>query len=185
MKLTLLGDSIRLIGYGKKVPELLGDFEIFQPAENCRFAKYTLRGLYDWREGMKNSDVIHFNVGLWDTCELFGDGEPFTDLCEYISNLTRIAKNLLKITPNVIFATTTPVLPDKADNNNERIKEYNAAAIRALTPLGIKINDLFSAVNSDLERYIRADDKIHLTDDGIDLCADLVVKSVKEILNLN
>ena len=27
MKLTLLGDSIRLIGYGTKVPELLGDGE--------------------------------------------------------------------------------------------------------------------------------------------------------------
>ena len=182
MKLTLLGDSIRLIGYGKKVPELLGDFEIFQPTENCRFAKYTLRGLYDWREGMKNSDVIHFNVGLWDTCEIFGDGEPFTDLDEYISNLTRIATNLLKITPNVIFATTTPVREGKGDNSNARIEKYNEAAIRALTPLGIRINDLYSAVASDVNRYILAEDKIHLTSDGIDLCADLVVKSVKAAL---
>ena len=42
IKVTLLGDSIRLIGYGKKVPELLGDdFEIFQPDINCKFAKNT------------------------------------------------------------------------------------------------------------------------------------------------
>ena len=47
-KVALLGDSIRLIGYGTKVPELLGkEYEVFQPAENCRFVKYTLRGVFD------------------------------------------------------------------------------------------------------------------------------------------
>ena len=45
IKVTLLGDSIRMIGYGLEVPALLGeDFEVFQPDDNCRFAKYTLRG---------------------------------------------------------------------------------------------------------------------------------------------
>ena len=39
MKVTLLGDSIRLIGYGKEVEKLLGDeFEVFQPEDNCRFS---------------------------------------------------------------------------------------------------------------------------------------------------
>ena len=49
MKISLLGDSIRLLGYGKETEKLLGkDFEVFQPEENCRFAKYTLRGIYEW-----------------------------------------------------------------------------------------------------------------------------------------
>lgn len=49
IRVTLLGDSIRMIGYGLKVPVLLrDDFEVFQPKDNCRFAKYTLRGLFDW-----------------------------------------------------------------------------------------------------------------------------------------
>ena len=48
-KVTLLGDSIRQIGYGTRVPELLGeDYEVFQPEENCRFVKYTLRMLFDY-----------------------------------------------------------------------------------------------------------------------------------------
>ena len=35
MKITLLGDSIRM-GYGARVAELLGsDFEVWQPEENC------------------------------------------------------------------------------------------------------------------------------------------------------
>ena len=37
-KVVLLGDSIRLIGYGKKVPEMLGDnYTVFQSEDNCRF----------------------------------------------------------------------------------------------------------------------------------------------------
>ena len=53
MKITLLGDSIRMIGYGTKVPGLLGDeFTVYQPDDNCRFAKYTLRGLFEWADDM-------------------------------------------------------------------------------------------------------------------------------------
>ena len=41
-KVTLLGDSIRMIGYGKTVAEALNKdgIEVFQPEENCRFSKY-------------------------------------------------------------------------------------------------------------------------------------------------
>ena len=47
-KVILLGDSIRRIGYGTKVPELLGEnYTVWQPEENCRFAYYTLRMLFD------------------------------------------------------------------------------------------------------------------------------------------
>ena len=43
-KLVLLGDSIRLIGYGTRLPALLRDeYEIWQPADNCRWADYTYR----------------------------------------------------------------------------------------------------------------------------------------------
>ena len=42
-KVVLLGDSIRLIGYGKKVEEMLRpEYEVWQPEDNCRFAKYGL-----------------------------------------------------------------------------------------------------------------------------------------------
>ena len=61
-KVVLLGDSIRLIGYGKRVVELLGDqCTVWQPEDNCRFAKYTLRMLFDEQQNIKNADVIHWN----------------------------------------------------------------------------------------------------------------------------
>lgn len=71
-KVTLLGDSIRWIGYGKTVPQMLGDqFEVWQPNDNCRFAKYTLRGLFEWQEQMSGSRIVHWNNGLWDVCDIF------------------------------------------------------------------------------------------------------------------
>ena len=67
MKITLLGDSIRRSGYGQLVPQLLGnDFQVYQPEENCKFAKYTLRGLFDWQKDMEGSKIVHWNNGLWD-----------------------------------------------------------------------------------------------------------------------
>ena len=109
MKVTLIGDSIRVLGYGKLVPELLGDeYEVYQPNDNCRFAKYTLRGIYDWDKDMAGSRIVHWNNGLWDVCDLFGDG-PFSSEDEYITNMLRIADLLLSKHEKVIFATTTPV----------------------------------------------------------------------------
>ena len=105
-KVVLLGDSIRLIGYGKRVEELLGDqCTVWQPEDNCRFAKYTLRMLFDEQQNIKNADVIHWNNGLWDACDIFGDG-PFSPLEEYVENMLRIAQLLQSYGKKVIFATT-------------------------------------------------------------------------------
>ena len=109
MKVSLLGDSIRQIGYGPLVPQLLGEeFEVFQPEDNCRFVKYTLRGMFDWKEQMEGSSIVHWNNGLWDVCNLFGDGS-FSSKEEYRDNLLRVARILTERYDKVIFATTTPV----------------------------------------------------------------------------
>ena len=115
-KLVLLGDSIRLIGYGAKLAELLSDeYETWQPEDNCRWADYTYRMLFDYRDNIADADVIHWNNGHWDICDLFGEG-PFTPLNQYVEDMVRIAKKLLKITPNVIFATTTTVKKENKYN---------------------------------------------------------------------
>ena len=181
MKVTLLGDSIRLIGYGKRVPELLGkEWEVYQPEENGRFSKHTLRGLFDWRDEMAGSDVVHWNNGLWDTCHIFGDNLPFTPIGEYVDNVKRIAELLLRITPNVIFATTTPVIPGQAYNDNDRIREYNAAALEVLSGTGVVINDLHAAVSQHLYEYIKSDDKIHLNDVGVQNVSEIVANIIRE-----
>lgn len=184
-KVTLLGDSIRQIGYGTKVPEMLGEeYKVFQPEDNCRFVKYTLRMLFDFREQMEGSDVIHWNNGLWDIpTGLFEDDEPFTDMEEYIKNMLRVAKELKRLGKRVIFATTTPVNPEHEYNDNSIIKAYNDAIVPKLQAMGIEINDLYSLVAQDIDKYI-CEDKIHLSVEGIELCAKQVVQVIKGDSNL-
>lgn len=180
-KVALLGDSIRLIGYGTKVPELLGEeYKVFQPDDNCRFVKYTLRGIFDWREQLTGCDVIHWNNGLWDaSVHLFDDGKPFTSEEEYVENMLRVATELKKLAPRVIFATTTPVRPDYEYNDNAIIDRYNAVLVPKLQKMGLEINDLNSLVKPHVYEYLRDDDKIHLSKEGIDACAKQVVSFIK------
>ena len=179
-KVTLLGDSIRLIGYGTKVPELLGEeYEVFQPEDNCRFVKYTLRMLFDLKSEIEGSDVIHWNNGLWDIpTGLFDDGEPFTNVEEYVQNMLRVAKELKKLGKRVIFATTTPVHPEYPYNKNEVIEQYNAAIVPKLQEIGIEINDLYSLVSKGIDTYI-CEDQIHLSEAGIELCSKQVADLIK------
>ncbi|MBQ7821570.1 MAG: hypothetical protein IJ391_04740, partial [Clostridia bacterium] len=169
VKVTLLGDSIRQIGYGKVVPEMLGDgYEVFQPGDNCRFAKYTLRLLYDLRNDMAGSDIVHWNNGLWDTCDIV-DGEAFTSIDEYVENMVRIARILKSRHKTVIFATITAVDERIGDQKNERIKAYNDALVPRLEEMGVIINDLYSLVYPNIDKYI-CDDRVHLSQDGIEAC---------------
>ena len=177
-KISFIGDSIRM-QYAPVVTERLGkDYEVFAPTENCRFAKYTLRGMWDWKAGMSGSRIVHWNNGLWDICELFGDG-IFTSVDEYVENMLRIADILLSRHEIVIFATTTPVRKENPHNKTVWIEEYNAALVPKLKEKGIIINDLFSLVAADIPRYV-SDDLIHLSKEGIELCADAVEKAVRD-----
>ena len=179
-KVTLLGDSIRLIGYGLEVSKLLGEeYEVFQPEENCRFVKYTLRMLFDYKAQIEGSDIIHWNNGLWDTSTgLFEDGVAFTNKDEYVENMLRVAKELKRLGKRVIFATTTPVHYEYPYNDNEIIRQYNAAIVPRLQEMGIEINDLHSIVVQDIDKYI-GEDKIHLSKAGIALCSQQVAKVIK------
>lgn len=179
-KVTLLGDSIRQIGYGAKVAEMLkGEYEVFQPEENCRFVKYTLRMLFDYREQIGGSDVIHWNNGLWDiSTRLFDDGKPFTSEEEYVENMLRVATQLKKLGKRVIFATTTPVHNEHPYNDNAVIDRYNELIVPKLQEMGIEINDLGAAVSKDIYKYI-CEDQIHLSKEGIELCTKMVVDAIK------
>ena len=168
-KITCIGDSIR-IQYTPRVREMLGeDFEVYAPAENCRYSKFTLRGLYDWKADMSGSRIVHWNNGLWDVCELFGDGS-FATVEEYTATMTRIADILLSRHEVVIFATTTPVSPLNPHTKNADVKKYNDAVVPLLRERGVIINDLHSLVVADLGRYISSD-TTHLTPEGIEMCA--------------
>ena len=181
-KVALLGDSIRLYGYGKVVPKLLKKkATVFQPKENCKFAKNLLRMIFDLQEELKGCEVIHFNCGLWDVANIVGDGALFSTDEEYVQNVLRIAAALQKITPKVIFATTTPVHPDYPHNKNTDIDRFNALVVPKLREMGVQINDLHSLVAQDVAGNI-CDDKIHLTIKGAERCAKQVAEMIEAAL---
>jgi hypothetical protein len=172
-KIVLLGDSIRMIGYGKPVAARLAEeYEVWQPAENCRYAQHTLRGLWDWKADLEGADIIHWNNGLWDLCCLYGDGN-FTPIDSYVQQMVRLGKLLKERAQTVIFATTTPVRRDNLHSNNEIIAEYNATVVPKLREIGIVINDLYTPLVADVDKYI-SDDKIHLSAEGAALATDIV-----------
>ena len=183
MKITLIGDSIRM-QYAPRVKELLGEsFEIFTPVENCRFAKNNLRGMWDWKEDMKGSRIVHWNAGLWDICDIFGDG-MFTSIPEYVETMLRIADILLSRHERVIFATTTPVRNNNPYNDNNEIIKYNEALVPELIKKGVIINNLHPLIYEDVDRFV-CDDLIHLSDEGVERCARQVAEfilNVKETL---
>ena len=177
-KVILLGDSIRL-SYGNRVRELLGEgYTVWQPEDNCRFAAYTLRMLFDYKAQLEGADVIHFNCGLWDMCDLFGDG-PFTPLEVYVEQMVRIAKILKTYAPVVIFATTTPPSPKMWGHDLDRVRAYNAAAMAALEPLGILFDDLFTPVAEDIDRMI-SEDYLHASPYGVEILANRVADCIKK-----
>ena len=96
--------------------------------------------------------------------------------------MLRIADVLLKITPNVIFATTTPVRNNYPYQKCEDIARLNAAIVPLLKAKNIAINDLYGLVYPVKEEVIRDDDLIHLNEKGIELCSKQIVGSIKEFL---
>ena len=176
-KIILLGDSIRL-SYQNRVTELLGpDYTVWGPDDNCRFASYTLRMLFDYKAQLEGADIIHFNCGLWDMCDLFGDG-PFTPLEVYVEQMVRIAKILKTYAPVVIFATTTPPSPKMWGHDLDRVRAYNAAAMAALEPLGVLFDDLFTPVAEDIDRMI-SEDYLHASPYGVEILANRVADCIK------
>ena len=180
-KIVLLGDSIRLIGYGLKVPEILGsDFTVWQPEDNCRYSVHTLRMIFDMKDEIAGADVIHWNNGLWDVVNDFGDG-CFSPIEVYVTTMKRIAKCHLTLGKTVIFSTITPVRPEYKNMKIEDIKRYNAAVVPELEKMGIVINDLFGFVYPNMETYITDEDNIHLSEEGISACA----KQISDIIRKN
>ena len=176
-KVVLLGDSVRLFGYAPRLPALLGDgYTVYHPAHNGRFSSYTLQQIFEEYENIKDADVIHWNNGLWDVCNRFGNG-LLVSREEYLRNLSMIADVLLKITPHVIFATTTPVTTYVGIDNAD-IEANNAAAVELLSARGIVINDLHSLLADDPARHI-SPDGIHPTDAAADLLAAQVAEYIR------
>lgn len=189
----LLGDSIR-ISYQPIVAGLLAPCaDIYGTMdENNTFSLYTLTRLERWIRTLglddKTIDVVHWNNGIHD-CGVNPNRRPAQFSVEdYAGNLRLIIGVLRKYdVKQIIFATTTPAhdsypqYTDKWSWKPEYFTIYNAAACKVMEEEGIPVNDLYSIVNADQDRFL-ADDKLHLSIDGKLACSGAVAKMIKKYL---
>ena len=190
MNVLLLGDSIRMF-YQKKVTETLGpSFTVSAPEENCRFSAYAFNSLRLWLPQFPVPDIIHWNFGLWDTAILYSQDGCFTPIEEYIRNMKRILRELKKTGARIILATTTPVTDEKEfldgpmppAHRNQDIVTYNQALLSAFADEDIVVNDLFSAIYPDREKFI-SEDMIHPNEAGVEVLGSLVSDAILKCAN--
>ena len=191
-KIVLIGDSIRM-GYDKYIKDALSDTaEVFYPSENCKFAEYVLRYAHEWKKKGNwgdDVDLVHWNAGLWDVLELFGD-EPLTSLSYYREAIIRIDKRLRMLFPKAkfVFATSTNVSEKMAKpeffRHNATIEKYNTEALCALTGTDTVINDLFLLTSTVPDSY-RSDWVHFYTPEGTELIGGKVLSVICELLSIS
>ena len=64
---------------------------------------------------------------------------------------------------------------------NSDIREYNKACAEMLSARGIKINDLYSVIAADTDRYL-CEDGIHPSVQGTEALAQKVAHEIKKLL---
>jgi isoamyl acetate esterase len=186
-KVLLLGDSIRM-SYQPVVARILdGRAEVVGPADNCQYSLYTLSSLARWIGELGQPDIVHWNNGIHD-CGHNPMRNPVQIPIEmYRANLEFILEQLLVITPKVVWATMTPVHPDRPFRDdtwswrNEEIDRYNSVALELMEQRSVPINDLHALVSRDISNFL-SDDQLHLSESGQEACAKAVDKAVTALL---
>ncbi len=191
VSVLLLGDSIRMYTENK-VREFLGEeYEMYSPEDNCKFSTLTLNSLQAWLKDVPLPQIIHWNNGLWDTARVYEEDGCFTSPELYEMNLRRILRELKKTGAKIIFATTTPTDPKKAEKREgmsvhyiQDIIEYNKIALKVMAENGIPVNDLFAVVDGKQDSFIRQDDLIHPTEEGVEALAKQIVEKIRNITKI-
>jgi hypothetical protein len=178
-KVMLIGDSIRMSYQPAVQRSLAGEAEVWGPADNCRFAKYTLWEARGWIGQCGTPNLIHWNNGIWDVYHHTGDSGVFTPLEEYVLYLKRVLAVLRQTGATVVWATTTPVKPQCQSCFNEEIDRYNAEAVRLMGAEHVEVHDLNGLLRTDLDRFIAADN-VHLSEAGIAACGDAVARLIRK-----
>lgn len=183
-KVVLIGDSIRL-GYTATVQaDLAGAARIVSPQANGGDSANVLAHLDEWviRE---RPDVVHFNCGIHDTKKDKATGSFQVSPDEYASNLRQIVQRIRDETDAaVLFATTTPILDDRATATraerdyellNAGVLQYNEIARDVMENLGVPVNDLYAAVgNVESRTRLMGRDGVHFTDKGKEILGKAV-----------
>jgi lysophospholipase L1-like esterase len=191
-KVVLIGDSIRLAYAPAVAKKLEGKAAVVGPKANGGDSGNVLKHLKEWAVA-ENPAVVHFNCGIHDTKKDKKTGRFQVPPDQYEANLRKIVATLRKETKAaVIFATTTPIIDDRAAKGradaayellDASTVEYNRIAARVMKELDVPVNDLRAACGEgeDRGRLIGADG-VHFTPEGRTRLGDAVAAFVSRHL---
>jgi len=191
-KVVLIGDSIRL-GYAPFVQKALADRAVvISPQPNAGDSRNLLKNVDRWvvRE---RPDVVHFNCGIHDSKRNKRTGQLQVPRVEYAANLRRIVLLIRNLTDaKVVFATTTPILDDRAaaalkdadyELSDARIAQYNGVARKVMQELDVPIDDLNGVLaDPDVRSRTTVSDGVHFTREGFELLGGTVARFIAERL---
>ena len=184
----LLGDSIR-IGYQEKVREQLADrTAVWTPAEHSGTSERILEHLDEWVIS-RCPDVVHINCGLHDIRTDFGHDVAAVPLSRYRDNVRSILTRLqAESDATVVWALTTPVNQERHhttkgfDRFEADVVAYNAAASGICRELRVRVNDLFSQIESAGRDDLLLPDGVHFKPEGYALLGGAVAECVSRLL---
>lgn len=154
-KVALIGDSIRMSYAANVVGQLQDRTVILSPKANGGDSGNVLKNLQRWVI-QEQPDVVHFNCGIHDTKKFRSTGKFQVSPERYEANLRAIVKRIRTETKaTVLFATTTPILDDRAAAKRQgreyeltgaAVEQYNKIALRVMRELKVPVNDLHATM---------------------------------------
>jgi len=137
--------------------------------------------------------VVHLNCGIHDTKKLKKTGTFQVSPEQYEANLREIVGRIRKETGAVVlFATTTPILDDRAAAMRDKaeyelfeasIATYNAIALKVMKELDVPVDDLHAATDGKAAEMI-SKDGVHFTREGAEALGKAVAAFVNDHLRV-
>ncbi len=188
-RLVLIGDSIRRRYQAEVARRLaLHGVEVRGPDENCGTSRDILENLERWIWN-QDPDLVHVNCGLHDLRIGRESQAPQVSIVDYEHNVEQILRALIERDVSVIWATCTPIVESRhnASRHSRRfeadVRAYNSAATRVAKQLGVRINDLFEAVDDSGSGLLLSPDGVHFTAAGYRFLAERVTRAVTAALD--
>lgn len=167
-RVLLIGDSVSRAYTLTVRKELAGKANVHRAPANCGPTATGLKKMDVWL-GEGKWDIIHFNFGIHDRA---------TPLPDYRERLDALVTRMKESGETLIWASSTPLpdLPEKKWTALSMI-ERNAAAAEIMKKHGVKIDDLYSAIQPRLEELQNPND-CHFKEAGNRFLGEQVAKFI-------
>lgn len=186
MRVSLIGDSIRMNAEPFVRDRLPQRFRLTSPSVNCESSHTVAERIGDWAP-RGEFDLVHINCGLHDIRYDPGRNCPVSSPEEYEANLRKIFVHLATSGAAVVWATSTPI--DEVMHNKSKpsrryrsdLLEYNRLSVSLAQGFGFAIHDLYALLSqAPLENLLLADG-VHFNRTGNALIGQHIADAIQAL----